>query len=72
MAQSVECATSAQVMILWFMSSSPTLGSQLAAVSMESALDLLSSSLCSSWGCVCAHSLSLNIFLKNTMESIEN
>ena len=38
-AQSVECPTSAQVMILWFLGSSPMLGSGLTAQSLEPALD---------------------------------
>ena len=46
MAQSVERPTSAQVMILWFMSSSPALGSVLTARSLEPALDSVSPSLC--------------------------
>ena len=45
MAQSVECPTSAQVMISWFMSSSPALGSVLTAQSLEPALDSVSPSL---------------------------
>ena len=47
-AQLVKCLTSAQVMISLFMSSSPPLGSVLTAQSLESALDSVSPSLCSS------------------------
>ena len=39
MAQSVKHLTSAQVMILWFMSSSPASGSVLTAQSLDPALD---------------------------------
>ena len=45
-AQSVECLTSAQVMILWFMSSSPASGSVLTAQNLEPASDSVSPSLC--------------------------
>ena len=45
MAQSVEDPTSAQVMILQFVSSSPTSGSVLTARSLELALDSVSPSL---------------------------
>ena len=44
-AQLVKPLTSAQVMILWFMSSSPTLGSVLTAQSLDPALDSVSPSL---------------------------
>ena len=44
-AQSVERLTSAQVMILWFVSSSPALGSVLIAQSLEPASDSVSPSL---------------------------
>ena len=44
-AQSVEHLTLAQVMILWLMSSSPTLGSVLTAQSLEPASDSVSPSL---------------------------
>ena len=48
-AQSVKHLTSAQVMILWFMSSSPALGSVLTAQSLEPASDSVSPlSLCPS------------------------
>ena len=36
-AQSVKCPTSAQVMILWFVNSSPVLGSVLTGQSLEPA-----------------------------------
>ena len=45
MAQSVECPTSAQVMISELVSSSPVSGSVLAAQSLESASDSVSPSL---------------------------
>ena len=45
MAQLVKCLTSAQVMILRFMSSSPALGSVLIAQSLEPASDSVSPSL---------------------------
>ena len=44
-AQLVKHLTSAQVMILWFMSSSPTSGSVLTAQSLEPASDSVSPSL---------------------------
>ena len=44
MAQSVKCPTLAQVMISWFVGSSPTSGSVLTAQSLESALDSVSPS----------------------------
>ena len=44
-AQSVECLTLAQVMISWFIGSSPTSGSVLTAQSPEPALDSVSPSL---------------------------
>ena len=43
--QLVKHWTSAQVMILWFMGSSPALGPGLTAQSLESALDSVSPSL---------------------------
>ena len=43
-AQWVKCPTSAQVMISWFMGSSPALGSVLTAQSLEPALDSVSPS----------------------------
>ena len=45
MAQSVKRLTSAQVMIAWFMSSSPESGSVLTAQSLEPAWDSVSPSL---------------------------
>ena len=45
MAQSVECPTSAQVMISWFVGLSPALGSVLTAQSLEAASDTVSPSL---------------------------
>ena len=44
-AQSVECPTSAQVMISWFVSLSPASGSVLTAQSLERASDSVSPSL---------------------------
>ena len=44
-AQSIKCPTSAKVMILWSMSSSPESGSVLAAQSLEPASDSVSMSL---------------------------
>ena len=44
-AQSVGCPTSAQVMISWFVSSSPASGPVLTAQSLEPALDSVSPSL---------------------------
>ena len=45
MAQSVKHPTSARVMVSWFVSSSPALGSVLTAQSLERALDSVSPSL---------------------------
>ena len=45
MTQLVKCPTSAQVMISWFMSLSPELGSVLIAQSLEPASDCVSPSL---------------------------
>ena len=59
-AQSVECLTSAQVMILWFVGSSPASGPVLTAQRLEPATDSVSPSLWPSPTralCVC---LSLN------------
>ena len=44
-AQSVKCWTAAQVMISWFVGSSPALGSVLAAQSLDPASDSVSPSL---------------------------
>ena len=56
--QSAGHPTLAQVMILWFVSSSPTLGSVRTAWSLEPALDSVSFSLCPS-------PLVLSLSLKN-------
>ena len=56
-AQSVKCPTSAQVMISWFASLSPTSGSVLIAQSLEPALDSVSPSLCPSPACALSLSL---------------
>ena len=56
-AQSVECLTSAQVMIPQFVSSSPASGSGLMAQSLEPASDSVSLSLCPSP----VHALSLSV-----------
>ena len=45
MVQSVECPTSAEVMISWFVGSSPESGSVLTAQSLEPASDSVSPSL---------------------------
>ena len=45
MAQTVECPTSAQVMIKWFLSLSPASGSVLTAQGLEPASDSVSPSL---------------------------
>ena len=45
LAQSVKCPTSAQVMISWFVGSSPTSGSVLTAQGLELASDSVSPSL---------------------------
>ena len=42
LAQSVECLTLAQVMISWFVGSSPVLGSVLSAWNLQPALDSVS------------------------------
>ena len=55
MAQSVKQPTSAQVMISWFVSSSPSLGSLLAAHSLEPDSDSVSPSL--SLPLPCSHSV---------------
>ena len=59
--QSVKCLTSAQVMISWFVSSSPALGSVLTAGSLEPASDSVSPSLSASLSL----SLSFPLSLKN-------
>ena len=57
MAQSIECLTLAQVMILWLLGSSHKLGSVLTAQSLEPASDFVSASLCPSP----AHTVSLSL-----------
>ena len=57
-AQSVTCPTSAQVMISWFVSVSPTSGSVLTARSPEPASDSVSPSLSLPLPCSCCLSLS--------------
>ena len=51
LAQSVVRPTSAQVMVLWFVTSSPALGSVLTARSLEPGSDSVSLSLCPSPAC---------------------
>ena len=58
MVQSVKRPTSAQVMISWFVSSSPASGSVLTAQSLEPALDSVSPSLSAPPLLAHAHSLS--------------
>ena len=60
-AQSVKHLTSAQVMISWFMGSSPVLGSVLTAQRLESALDSVSLSLSAPSLLACSLSLSLSL-----------
>ena len=62
MAQSVKCATSAQVMVSQFVSSSPMSGSVLTAWSLEPALDSVSLPLCPSLA------LSLKIYKHKTIK----
>ena len=57
-AQSVKLPTSAQVMLSWFVSSSPASGSVLTAQSLEPASDSMSPSL--SLPLPCSHSVSLS------------
>ena len=61
----IKCPTSAQVMISQSMSLSPVLGSVLTARRLESALDPVSPSLCSSPFGTVSLSLSLSLSLKN-------
>ena len=56
-AQLVESLTSAQVMISWFMGSSPAVGSVLTAQSLEPATDSVSPSLSPRPLLVLTHSL---------------
>ena len=60
-AQSVECPTWAQVMISWFVSSSPAFGCVLTAQSLEPASDSVSPSLSAPPLLVCALFLSLSL-----------
>ena len=59
MAQSVKHLTSAQVMISWFVTLSPSSGSVLTAQNLEPALDSVSPSL----PLPCSRSLSLSLSL---------
>ena len=61
MAPSVKRPALGQVMISWFVSSSPVLGSVLTAQSLEPASDSVSPSPCPSL----AHTLYLSLSLKN-------
>ena len=63
MAQSVKLLTSAQVMISWLVSSSPSLGSMLTARSREPALDSVSLSLPLPNLCLVSLFLSLSLSL---------
>ena len=65
---SVKRLTSAQVMISWFMDSSPAWGSVLAAQSLEPASESVSPSVCPSPACALSLSLrlSVSLSLKNT------
>ena len=65
MAQLVKCPTSAQVMISWFMGSSPISGSVLTAQSLEPASDSVSVSLPLPHSCLLVLVLSLFLSLKN-------
>ena len=64
-AQLVERLTSAQVMISWFMSSSPALGSVLTAQSLEPASDSVSPSLSVPPPLMLCLSFSFSLSLKN-------
>ena len=63
-AQSVKHLTSAQVMISWFVGSSPALGSVLTAQSLEPASDSGSPSLCPSPTCTLSLPLKNEYMLK--------
>ena len=63
-AQLVKLLTSAQVMISWFTSSSPALGSVLTAQSLEPIADSVSSSLSLCPSPACSFSLCLSLSLK--------
>ena len=65
MAQLVECPTLAQVMISWFVGSSPTSGSGLTAQSLEPVSESVSPSLFPSSAHTLSLSLSLSLSLKN-------
>ena len=65
MAQLVESPASAQVMISWFVSSSPMSGSVLTAQSLEPASDSVSPSLSAPPLLVLSLSLSLSLSLTN-------
>ena len=67
MAQLVERSTSAQAMISWLMSSSPTSGSVLTARSLEPASDSVSPSLSAPHGL----SLSLSVSKINIQKKIK-
>ena len=62
-AQSVKCLTLAQVIISWFVSLSPVLGSVLTAQSLEPALDSVPSSLSAHPPLMLTSSLSLSLSL---------
>ena len=63
MAQSVERPTSAQVMISWFVGSSPASGSVLTAQSLEPAWDSVSPSLSAPPSLVLCLSVSVSVSL---------
>ena len=69
MAHSVKHLTLAQVMIWWFMSSSPASGPVLTAQSLEPALDSVSPSL--SLPLLCSHCLSLSLSLSLSKVNIK-
>ena len=64
MSQLVKCPTSAQVMISWFVSSSPASGSGLTAQSLEPASDSVSPSLSAPPPLMLCLSLCLSLSLK--------
>ena len=68
MSQSVKHLTLIQVMILWFMSSSPALGSVLTAQSLEPASDSMSPSFSAPPLLVLSLSLSLSLSKLNIKE----
>ena len=67
MAQLVKYLTLAQVMISWFVGSSPVSGSVLTAQSLDPALDSVSLSLCSSP----THAQSLSLKNKQTFKKTQ-